>query len=190
MSTCWIYRQWLILLSERQERLPHRLARHLDRCPNCQRFASASLTLGQRLAAEAPAHYVDPSPFLRDKILAAKTRLEHEPPATVLPQTWRPAWPLALAILLLGLGSLYALRHRPTQTPPHPNALASAPVAPPDLAFTAKLDQLEPARLFALSQTLDQPLHREMVLVLDDARSAVQSLAQAFWVPPPAARTE
>jgi hypothetical protein len=91
-----------------------------------------------------------------------------------------PVWSSALAlVVVLLVASVWVLRH-----PPRPDP---AGVRPPTMQLNRTVDLLENQlskangeALLALSQRMEQPLETEMRLVMNDARTAVNALANHF----------
>lgn len=174
---CRIYRLWLDRSLDDRRPLPALVERHLAGCTSCRRHRESQERLVRRLRAGATTVPTEPSPFLRTRILN-EVRADARQ-AAALPQA-RLIWAgSVLAVLVLGF-----VLFRPSRPMVDESALAKAPVSTvPDPAaalLVATTRITDGGRLLQVATNIDQPLQKEMHLVLQDARTVLRSLQTEF----------
>src|SRR2546428_13714061 len=70
MMTCPFYRLFLLASMDSGQAPAPSLARHLERCPDCQAFFEREQILARRLTAERPSPVEGPSVWLRGRVMA------------------------------------------------------------------------------------------------------------------------
>jgi hypothetical protein len=154
---------------------PRWCRRHLAACPRCQLELAAEAALDDRLR-RGPVPQAPPAPAGLDaRILAALDRAAR-PVAPVWSRGWKPALAVAALVLLMAGGLVWSNRSRPAA-----QLTASAPAPPrPGLAVPTNLVVPDAEQLLALTTRLNDPLQQELDRVLNDLRTAGQSLAASF----------
>jgi anti-sigma factor RsiW len=178
MRACWFYK---IVISHRldsREGIPGWVDLHVDGCEECARFHRGHRRVIDRLsigAADALSEREAP-PFLHSRIMSAVRRAEPEPVRV----SFRPAWVagIAASVLLVGALSLRLLpepgeRHEPTAELAQSSVEQGRSLAP-------VLSMVNGEKLLEMSRNLDQPLEAELQFVMNDARSAIETLANNF----------
>jgi len=169
MITCWRCQRVVSVHIDAGVALPDWARGHIASCPRCQAFHESGLVLARRLSASAGGERREPSPFLPGKIMSAiRSREDARQPAI---RRW--GWALAAgAACLVAASTLWLQRARPV----HSLAQIPAPAKPvlnaTTPAPTAQMDQW--------LKTSEAPLENETQLVLDDAKSAMNSLAKSL----------
>jgi len=155
-------------------RLPTWTQRHLNNCPRCREFYQSALAITKELSTRTEGDRRSPSPFLHAKVMSA-IRSEANAAFEPRPSRRRSAGVLVLgtACLLLLAGILW-VRH-PAITGQHPSTSTPAPA---DVAFNVQLPSA--AQVNQWTTALDKPLEKETQLVLNDAKSALNSLKNSF----------
>lgn len=153
---------------------PAWLRRHLESCSACRGDLAALAAMEHTLRGTAGSARREPGPFLAARVTQAVQCAGTPPPAR---QGRFPRFALVLAgTFALGLaivGGRLAWRPSPAVSAPTPWTLEGT-------RMREALAVTDPASLLAASQRLDDPLQRELDLIVADARSAAQSLAVAF----------
>ncbi len=206
MIICWFYKNILAGLWDENSIWTPILHHHRRVCPSCRQFHQIQARVSERLMAGAPGLKTSPSPFLHARIMAAINRHEREGKPAV--RLIRFAWTAPLASV--GLAVLFLLVLLQWQDPAISSAISgraslagsSLPAAPlePEAfdqlthlaaesrqhlanAFAPLVPQLmstNSPRLGDWGTVLAYPLEQEIGRVVDDAKSAVQVLAQNF----------
>lgn len=155
---------------------PRWIARHLDGCPECRAQHERQRRVARRLTAGAAASRVEPSPFLRARILA---NLDAAPVGEISVTQGR-GFQFAASALTLALLALLLWPRGATEMDEDTTAIRAGS---PGRVALAALPGL-PARdtVLAISSNLDEPLASELRLVMDDAKSAVAVLSRSLLV--------
>jgi hypothetical protein len=171
---CRLIRWFSALSSHPTAPPPTWVEHHLQRCASCRAERDDLARLETQLRATAGAVRLEPPPFLAARAAHAVAVVANAPLSQGRGLA-RPAWLLAGG-LALGLGIVGG---RLWLGSPVPAPEAVAGVWEPARVSEA-LAVTDPASLLAASQRLDDPLQRELDLILADARTAARSLAGAF----------
>ena len=143
--------------------------RHVDACPGCRSFYEAERTVARQLNARGEIH-AEPSPFLKQRILN-QIHAEAQPtPGSAL--RWIGAAAVASVALVL---TLVFAGSAPESAP---SVTAASSTKQEWVTATARVTSSEP--LFRGVTNLNQPLHQELNLVLQDARAALDTLKEEF----------
>ncbi len=155
---------------------PRWCRRHLAACPRCQLELAAETALEDRLR-RGPAPQLPPAPVgLNARILAALDRASRPPAPVRAGGGWKPALAAAALVVLAAGGLIWSNRSRPA-----PQHAASTPAPPrPVLTVPTNLVVPDAEQLLALTARLNDPLQQELDRVLNDLRTAGQSLAATF----------
>jgi len=168
MITCWRCQRNVSAHMDAGAALPDWARRHMESCPGCRTFYESGMAMAQRLSVSAGGEKRDPSPFLRGKIMSAiRSNAAHRPAAA------RWGWAMAAGVACVAAVSIVWLRQPPAA---HPIALVSAPGQPVLNVFTPA----PPAKVDQWLKTSEAPLENEAQLVLDDAKTAMNTLAKSF----------
>jgi hypothetical protein len=181
MNICWIQRLRIVRGVADRGELPASTRRHLDHCTACQSFHERHQRLEAALRRTPALGLLEPSPFLRGRIMAeiSRTAPSAEATGSIRPGRW--AWGSAAAVFAVAV-SLWLV------WPPRPDPVAALPVpATPPAALvgvpalvSSPMQWLERVEIQTVSRQLDEPLERELNLVVEDARNAVRVLAKNF----------
>lgn len=167
MKFCGLYQKAMPFWLE-EAHPPRWLERHLDRCPGCRAAWQEEKYFIDHLARHSTARPEAP-PFLRTRIMA-RVRAEGAPAPAV--PVWRPA-----AVVGVGLTVALGLLFLPGKLPP-PAVVSVAPrPADPALDLPRVVKGTDLVRLVA---RIDEPLEEELQSVVNDARTALNSLAYNF----------
>lgn len=171
---CRLVRWFAALGSNPTAPPPAWVAHHLARCVSCRAERDELARLETHLRATISAVRREPPPFLAARAAHAVAAVAN-PPVSQGRNLARPAGLLAGG-LALGLGIVGGrLWWESTVPTPEASVVAWEPTRVREaLAVT------DPGSLLAASQRLDDPLQRELDLLLADARTAARSLAGAF----------
>jgi len=175
---CWFHKRILSRSLDAKATPPTGTLRHLRHCATCSAFYETQTRIVRELEAGAESCRSQSSPWLERRIIA---KLRQEPEGAGMAARRFP-WLIAATAACLLLGVFLWLQHRPVPDPPmahvHPGSDASAA----DLASLFELP--ERAALSELSRKLNWPLETEMQLVVTDARTAMNYLADSFLPEP------
>ena len=193
---CRLCKFWMDRALDDGRPLSARIERHVANCEECRRYHEAQQSVVRRLqagrrmagaietadstlAAAAGATEIAP-PFLRARILSEiRSDSRREAPVSVTRWAWVGAAAAAVALAVI-------VDWSPTEEGSPliaSNERASASVSKSTANFLEATTRFaDGGRLLQVATNLDQPLQREMNLVLGDARAALRSL-QAEFVP-------
>jgi hypothetical protein len=128
------------------------------------------MAMGQRLSTSAGAERREPPPFLHGKIMAA---IRSEGNAARRPAAARWGWAVAAGaacVVVVGIVS----PHRP------PHQVVSKANPPPAQLVLNVSTPPPPAKVDQWLKTSEAPLENETKLVLDDAKTAMKTLAKSL----------
>jgi hypothetical protein len=174
MNACWFYRKRVSWAAHSQGGLPGCVQRHLHACASCRRFHHDQARLTAALTADPGAHLAELPPFLHARIMSGLTR-----PAPSSAQ--RDGWGAVGAVLIPALGVLLITAFFWWIRPARPLADAAAPAA---ATATPSSVEADPGPIVAWMGKVDQPLERELKLVVSDGKTALRSLAGNFLPDP------
>jgi hypothetical protein len=177
MIKCWHYRRIISSSVDANAALPHPAQNHLQICPACREYYEAETKIARQLSAGAGAQQRSPSPFLHARIMSSIAN-----PLPVAGERrqmpGRLGWSVALVTACIFLAGILWLRHQPSPFGlVGPLASGSAPVSS-ESALPVKLPDALQFREWTTK--LDEPLANEMKLVVNDAKTAMNSLADNF----------
>jgi hypothetical protein len=174
---CLLYRFWIDRTLDDSQPLSPRTERHLARCPDCRRHHERQARVVRQLGSERVETLVEPSTFLRARILNEVKAAAR--PATPTAPRW--AWATGLAGLLALVVIIVQSRSVPE---PGPMARTEAVAPAPPLSAARLMETsarlTDGGRWLQLTTNLDQPLQRELSLVLEDARKVLRALSADF----------
>ena len=176
MMTCWFTRRNMARALDDETPLSDADQRHLHTCAACEQHWQAQRRLVGLLTQEAQQESFTPSPFLRGRIVAAVRRAAiAEPDVAPGPQfSWMGG--LALTALAAALVVMGVIQQRPNPEPSSDKLLTSV------IHFSGGqvLEETTGQTLEEWSVALNQPLESEIQFVMNDARTAIDSLAASF----------
>lgn len=174
---CLLNRFWMARALDAGRPPAPRTVRHFAGCPDCRRHYESQTRVLRQLGSEREESLAEPSPFLRARILNEVKAAAR--PATATAPRW--AWATGLAGLLA-----LALVVIQSRSVPEPGAVARTEAVAPATPLTAASLMEISARLtdggrwLQATTNLDQPLQRELSLVLEDARKVLRALSADF----------
>jgi hypothetical protein len=173
---CWFHKRILSRRLDANAPPPTGTLLHVQHCATCSAFYETQRRIVRELVAGAESSRWQSSPWLERRIIA---ELRQEPErAGMAARRFLSGWPTTAtaACLLMFLW----LQNRPVPDQPvaqsHPDAAAA------DLASLFELPKGE--ELSELSRKLNWPLETEMQLVVTDAKSAMNHLANCILPEP------
>jgi hypothetical protein len=177
MIKCWHYRRIISSSVDANAALPHLAQNHIQTCPACRKHYESETKIARQLSAGAGAQQRSPSPFLHARIMSSIAN--SRPVAAERTQMpGRLGWAVALVTVCILLAGFLWLRHRPSPDGSvGPLATGPAPVSS-ESALPMKLPDAMQVREWTTK--LDEPLENEMKLVVNDAKTAMNSLADNF----------
>ncbi len=178
MIRCWLTKRSLARHFEGGQSVAPKVKEHLLACASCRSLYETHSRIVQRLRQESPSRLREAPPFLRGKIMA---RLDGEGVAPVSrPPVRVSLWSTVAASLLLALGLVVALTHRPAGSLEKGIATPIPPVVSPAAEAIGEIRLPDREAIQAWSKQWDQPLEKELQAILSDAQNAVHLLAQNF----------
>jgi len=151
--------------------LPGWTRQHLESCPRCREFYESGMALAQRLSASVGGEKREPSPFLHGKIMSTVRSGKNEGRQAVAA---RLGWAVAVGAACVMAASIVWLRRAPA-----PHQIASKPIpVPARQVLNAGVPA--PARVNQWVETSEAPLENETKLVLNDAKTAMNTLAKSL----------
>ena len=171
MITCWRCRRIVSAHIDAGVPLPDWTRQHMERCPPCREFYESGMAMAQRLSATAGGERREPSAFLQGKIMSA---VRSDGNAGRKPAAARLGWAMAVSVACVVVAGTVWLRR-----PPTPHQIASKPVpVPTQQVLNASVPA--PTRVNQWLETSEAPLENETQLVLNDAKTAVNTLAKSL----------
>jgi hypothetical protein len=177
MIKCWYHRQIISHSVDARVSLPDATRAHVRNCRACRVHHETESEIARQLSAAAGAGDREPSPFLHARIMSS---IAGERSGAERPRLVR-ALPVALTAACVLIAVRLWIDH---SRPPGgvDGAVTVAERAPTETSLTVKWpDELD---LGELTVKLDEPLQKEMQLVVNDTKTAMDSLARNF-VPDP-----
>src|SRR5688572_14791439 len=171
MKLCRIYRRAMVFWLD-EPAAPRWLGQHLERCPECRAAWETERRFIQQLGSQTPPR-PEPVPFLRARIVA-NVRAQTPPGAHAEVRVLRP---VGLAAFGLALVLALALLSLPGKKPAQPVAVVAPRATQPPTVLARVVDGTE---LLRLVDRIDEPLETELQSVVNDARTALNSLAYNF----------
>lgn len=154
---------------------PRWCRRHAARCPHCRHELEIEFALGDQLRTNAVGARLAPPPYLAARAVNAVKTAE---PLSHRRHMRMPLWLKSAAAAVAAVLFLAVWHGR---RPPIPSATPSTTtLAGLPLPLPAVWTPPDGSALLELSAMWDDPLRRELELVLADARAAGRSLAAAF----------
>lgn len=176
MITCWLTRREIAKNLDDGTILQETAHKHLHHCAACECHYQQQRQLVAQLSNEAHIDSVEPSPFLRGKIVAAVRRAaDSETVSTPSPRfAWSGGFAFsALAALVIVFGIVW---NQPDPNPPSAELLTKVI----QLSGDQVLEETTGQNFEAWTVALNQPLESEIDFVMNDARLAIDSLAASF----------
>jgi len=177
---CWFHKRILSRSLDANATPPTGTLQHLRHCATCSAFYEVQSRIVCELVDGAESCRLKSSPWLERRIIA---ELRQKPEgAGMTPRRFPSGWHIAATAACLLLGAFVWLQNRPVPDQPvaqsHPGSDASAT----ELASLFELPKR--ANLSELSRKLNWPLETEMQLVVTDAKTAMNYLADSFLPEP------
>jgi hypothetical protein len=175
---CWFHKRILSRNLDANAPPPTGTLRHLRHCATCSAFYETQTRIVRELVAGAESCRLQSSPWLERRIIA---ELRQEPEvAGKAARRFPSGWPIAAtaACLLMFLW----LQNRPVPDQRVAQSHRESDASAADLALLFELPKR--ADLSELSRKLNWPLETEMQLVVTDAKTAVNYLADSFLPEP------
>lgn len=174
---CLLYRFWMDRALDDGRPLSPRTERHLAGCPDCRRHYESQTRVLHQLGREPGRMPVEPSTFLRARILNEIKAAT--PPATPTAPHW--AWVTGFACLL----ALAVIIVQSRSVPETGSIARTETTVPATPIFAASLMETsarltDGGRWLQITTNLDQPLQRELSLVVEDARKVLRALSADF----------
>ena len=178
--TCWYHKRILSRSLDANAPPPAGTLEHLRHCATCSAFYETQTRIVRELVDGAESCRLQSSPWLERRIIA---ELRQEPEeAGRAARRFPSGWPIAATAACLLLGAFLWLQNRPVPDQP---AAQSHPASDASTAELASLFELpKEADLSELSRKLNWPLETEMQLVVTDAKTAMNYLADSFLPEP------
>jgi hypothetical protein len=177
---CWFHKRILSRSLDANATPPTGTLQHLRHCATCSAFYETQTRIVRELVASAESSRLQSSPWLERRIIA---ELRQEPEgAGMAARRFPSGWPIAVAAACLLLGAFLWLQHRPVPDPPVAQSHPGSDASTADLA--SLFDLPNGADLSELSRKLNWPLETEMQLVVTDAKTAMNYLADSFLPEP------
>ncbi len=177
MIKCWYHRHIISHSVDGNVPLSNATRAHVRNCRACREHHEAESEIARQLSAAAGAGDRQPSPFLQARIMSAiageHSHAKRPRLAWALPAALLAACVLVAVILWMGT------RHAPGGVD-HPVAVAER--APAETSLTVEWPK--DLNLGEWTVKLDEPLQKEMNLVVNDTKTAMDSLARNF-IPDP-----
>ena len=170
MIICAFCRRSLSAHVDANAPVPDWARRHLEHCPGCREFFQSATALAHRLTAGTIGECRPPSPFLHARIMSA---VWSQAAARSQPARASLRWAVAV-----GTACLFAAVGLWLRAPTPPSIVTESPFGQENPVLSVKLPSTTEVGEWA--RTLDTPLQNETELVLDDAKAAVQTLAQSL----------
>jgi hypothetical protein len=144
----------------------------MESCPSCRTFYESGIAMAQRLSTSADGERLEPSPFLHGKIMSA---IRSEGNTARQPAAVRLGWAMAIgAACVIAVGIVWL---RPPQAA---HQIVSKPTPTPAQQVLAVSMAPPPAKVDQWLRTSEAPLENETKLVVDDAKTAMNTLAKSF----------
>ncbi len=177
MITCWLTRREIARCLDDDRSLAPKLERHLHSCTRCAHYYATQQQLVGQLSQQAGHDHFEPSPFLRGRIVAAVRQAADADTAIPAPLP-RPSWLGGLA-LSLGTATAIVIGIAVNRSTPPP---ASAELISKVIQLSGEqvIEETTGQSIEAWSVALNEPLESELQFVMNDARSAIDSLAENF----------
>lgn len=178
MSNCFYFRRIIKNSLDAGLGLPDAAQRHTQDCAACRKIYESERGIIRELRGGA--EDMEPSPFLHARIMSSIKNADQE--AQPKRHCWLPSgWAAGMAAAC-ALALVFTLMYQRVETSRARRANASHPVPPPlDLALNVKLPDGNEVRQWA--GRLDEPLETEQKLVISDAKTALNALANNFLPP-------
>ncbi len=174
---CLLYRFWMDRALDDGRSLSPRMECHLAGCPDCRRHYESQTRVLRQLGSERVETLVEPSTFLRTRILNEVKAAAR--PATATSPRW--AWATGLAGLLALAVIIVQSRSVPEPGPmARTEAFAPAPPLSAARLMETSARLTDGGRWLQITTNLDQPLQRELSLVVEDARKVLRALSADF----------
>jgi len=177
---CWIHKKILSRSLDANATPPTGTLQHLRHCTTCSAFYDTQSRIVRELAAGAESCRLQSSPWLEHRIIA---ELRQEPEgAGMAARRFPSGWRIAATAACLLLGAFLWLQNRPVPDLPVAQTHLGSDTSATDLA---SLFELPKGTDFSeLSRKLNWPLETEMLLVVTDAKTAMNYLADSFLPEP------
>ncbi|MCS1412018.1 MAG: hypothetical protein M2R45_05221 [Verrucomicrobia subdivision 3 bacterium] len=176
MITCWLTRQKIAKCLDDGTSVGASIQAHLHQCSACETYQQQQVALVGQLTREAQQGSLAPSLFLQGKIVAAVRRAA-EPGPEIAP-SGRLAWPGGFALTVVAAALIVAgIIWKQPNPQPQTSILLTEVIR---LSGDKVLKETTGQNFEAWSVTINQPLESEIQFVMNDARSAIDSLAASF----------
>jgi len=177
MITCWRHRKIILGSADANTALPDPTREHLRNCSDCRRVYESQTEIAWQLRETAGSINREPSPFLHARIMSSIARSEINPgrDGTRIRFGW--SFGLVAACLLLAGALWFRNQPMPDRLSGFQRPLASASAAP-ELYVALELPNGTQMRQWTVK--LDEPLQKEMNLVVDNTKTAANALAENF----------
>jgi len=177
---CWFHKRILSRSLDANAAPPTGTLQHLQHCATCSAFYEAQSRIVRELVAGAESRRLRSSPWLERRIIA-ELRQESEE-AGMAARRFPSGWPIAATAACLLLGGFLWLQNRPLPNQPLPQSHPGSDASAADLASLFELPK--GADLDELGRKLNWPLETELQLVVTDAKTAMNYLADSFLPEP------
>ena len=176
MITCLFYKRIIANCVDANTPLPGQARNHVRKCSTCRQTYASERDIAHRLLADASAQDCSPPPFLHAKIMSFVVGSAAHPEREA--NRVRFGWVLGLAMVCLLLAGVLWLRNPPA--PGRSMGLRASRAVTASSVFPMVMELPDARRLRQWTETLDRPLETEMELVVNDAKMAINSLANSF----------
>ncbi len=176
MIACYYHRKIIRSSLDADSPLPDQTRNHIQKCPGCRKVYESETRIIRELLVAAGTVEQSPSSFLHARIMSSIARSETAAEGGLT--RGRPVWAVGLATAFALLVGVLWIRQRtvPDQAmvarPPHPSPI------PIELSLNVNIP--DGSQLRQWTGKLDEPLETEMKLVVSDATTAFNSLANNF----------
>ncbi len=177
MSTCFYFRRIIRSSLDAQGTLPDAAREHVHKCAACRGVYESERAIIRELRDGAGEVDRAPSPFLHGRIMFSVGR--SEPVVAGGSKRARAGWAIGVVAACVFALAVIWTHQRAAVTPMAvARALRNAPPGSIDLSLGVKLPDKDQVRQWA--GKLDEPLENEGKLVINDAKTALNALANNF----------
>ena len=182
--TCWLVRRIISQKVDANSDLPHLARQHLGHCPRCSRVYELDMGISRQLSGTAAGNRRAAPPFLHASIMSSLDR--HRAAAGNQRAGASLGWSgFSLAAGVVIACAAFWLRESHSGRPVRELSTINRPAVP---ALPLAVNWPDQAQVRQWIGRIDGPLEKEMDLVVSDAKTAFNSLANSLSLDGPEAR--